>query len=152
MYVVRLIRAWEADVLTLASVLFSTEESWKVTEFTKLQLKTTSWEAFALLGYYAPYVGIFFYRHFGTAYRPHLQALRNFSWTVDPWRWNLRTVPKWHPWNSRLWKNGWNICSRYWEQSGKTFYFGYAKGWKCYKCSVWYCGSIVTRVVLYNTI
>jgi len=65
-------------------VLVSTEESWKVTAFTKLQLKTTSWEAFARLGYYAPYIAIFFYRHFGTAYRSYLQALRNFSWTIDP--------------------------------------------------------------------
>jgi len=84
MHVVRLIRAWDADVLTLRIVLVSTEESWKFTAFTKLQLKTTFWETFALLGYYTPYFGIFFYRRFGTAYRPHLQGLRNFSCTVDP--------------------------------------------------------------------
>jgi hypothetical protein len=65
----------------LKNVLVSTEEAWKVTAFTKLQLETTSWEAFALLRSYIPFVGILFYRLFGTAYRPHLQALRNFPCT-----------------------------------------------------------------------
>ena len=70
-----------ANGLTLRTVLVSTQEAWKVTAFTKLQLKTTSWEAFALPRCYISYVGILFYRRFGTAYRPNLQALRNFPST-----------------------------------------------------------------------
>jgi hypothetical protein len=62
-------------------VLVSTGETWKVTAFTKLQLKTTSWKAFALLRFCIAFVGILFYRRFGTAYRPRLQALRNFPCT-----------------------------------------------------------------------
>ena len=89
------------------------------------------------------------FRHGLSASSPRVKKFFLYCW---PLKWNWRTVPKWRTCNSRLWKNGWNICSRHREQSGKTFYFGYAKGWKCYKCSVWYCGSIVTRVVLYNTI